>query len=176
MNKSNGFIRNMKISRAILLVGLVPIIVAALFSGAFVYQELDRVHQLERLEMLTDLATKMSALVHEQQRERGATAVFIGYKGERFKPEVAAQRLETNKKRAELQEYLKTFDAESFGIEFKEKFDSVFADLARLDDLRSKVDALSIPVAEASGYYTALNAKKYGCQTHSDSIFYNTIS
>lgn len=159
MKKPNGFIRNMKISRAILMVGLVPIIVAALFSGAFVYQEMDRVRQLERLEMLTGLATKMSALVHEQQRERGATAVFIGYKGERFKPEVAAQRLETNKKRAELQEYLKTFDAESFGTEFKEKFDAVFTDLARLDDLRAKVDALSIPVAEASGYYTALNAK-----------------
>jgi methyl-accepting chemotaxis protein len=149
----------MKISRAILLVGMVPIIVAALFSGAFVYQEMQRVQGLERLQTLTDLATRMSALVHEQQRERGATAVFVGYKGERFKSEVAAQRLETNKKRTELQEYLKNFDTKSFGQEFDDKFSAVLVDLARLDDIRAKVDALSISQADASGYYTALNAK-----------------
>ena len=41
-----NLIKNMKISRAILLVALVPIVVAAAFSGLMVVQEMRKVHSL----------------------------------------------------------------------------------------------------------------------------------
>ncbi len=45
---------------------------------------------------LTALAGRVSALVHELQRERGATALFLGSQGAQFGPEVEAQRKATD--------------------------------------------------------------------------------
>lgn len=66
-------IRNMKISRAILLVAAVPFLVALFFSSQSVIREMHTVGELAKLEQLTNLSVKMAALVHEQQKERGAT-------------------------------------------------------------------------------------------------------
>ncbi len=155
----NTFIKNMKISRAIMLVALVPIVVAGLFSSILVYEEMHTVHNLEQLETLVTLSDKMRSLVHEQQKERGATAIFVGSKGAKFKTELAGQRKETNKRREEFQAYLKNFNAKNFDQAFNEKFNIVLTDLAKLDDTRSKVDSLSISKPDAIGYYTKLNGK-----------------
>ncbi len=154
-----GLIKNMKISRAILTVALVPIVVAAVFSGMVVFQEMNKVHDLKQLGTLTALSVKMSALVHEQQKERGATAVFVGSKGQKFRSELAAQRQDTNKKRSELHAYLEEFDAHNFDREFNKKFDGVITGLEKMDSVRSSVDALSISKADAIGYYTNLNGQ-----------------
>ncbi|GJL84483.1 MAG: hypothetical protein DHS20C02_02580 [Micavibrio sp.] len=154
-----NFIKNMKISRAIMIVALIPILVATVFSGMVVIQEMYTYKGLKKLETLTMLSEKMSALVHEQQKERGATAVFVGSKGAKFRSELAAQRQDTNKRREELQAYLEGFHEESFDQTFNQKFASWQANLKKLDLHRASVDALSVSKAEAIGYFTALNAE-----------------
>ena len=155
----SNFLKNMKISRAIPMVALVPSLVALLFSGLMVFQEMHKVSDLSKLQSLTGLAVKMSDLVHEQQVERGATAVFVGSNGARFKSEMTSQRQDTNKKRDELQAYLKEFKTGEFDQIFNKKLDAVLSDLAKMGDIREKVDALSISKGEVVGYFTALNAK-----------------
>jgi len=149
----------MKISRAILTVALVPIVVAIAFSGMMVLQEMQKVQSLKQLETLTTLSIKMSSLVHEQQRERGAMAIFVGSNGAKFKSEMNAQRKETDIKRSELQTFLTNFKADSFGQEFSGKLNEVLADLAQIDGIRSRIDSLSISTADSIAYYTNLNAK-----------------
>lgn len=156
------FIKNMKISRAILVVALVPTLVAFVFAGNTVIQEVHKVSELERLETLTSLSVKMSALVHEQQKERGATAVFLGSGGKDFRAEMNAQRQDTNKKREELHAYLSSFQAETFGQDFARKLSSVLQNLGKLDNVRAQVDTVSIPAAEAIGYFNALNGENLG--------------
>ena len=85
-------LKNIKISRAFLLVVLVPLLVALIFASKLVLQEFQHIQGLDRLSQLVSLSVKMSNLVHEQQKERGATAVFVGSKGTRFRSELAAQR------------------------------------------------------------------------------------
>ena len=154
-----SLLKNMKLARAIPLVALVPALVAVLFSGMMVLQEMRSVDGLNKLQAMTGLSVKMSALVHEQQIERGATAIFVGSNGAKFKSEMTQQRQDTNKKRDDLQTYLKNFKTEDFDQSFNKKLEAVLADLGRIDDIRAKIDALSISKADAIAYFTDLNAK-----------------
>ncbi|MCC6597536.1 MAG: nitrate- and nitrite sensing domain-containing protein [Alphaproteobacteria bacterium] len=155
----NNIIKNMKISQAILLVALVPTIVATIFSGQLIIRETHTAHELDRLSSLTELTVIMSSLIHEQQKERGATAVFLGSEGTTFRKETGDQRQETNKRRADFEGILASFDMQSFDTGFQERLESYRAMLAKLEGIRSAADSLSIPAAESSGYYTALNAE-----------------
>jgi methyl-accepting chemotaxis protein len=148
----------MKISRAILFVAMVPFLVALFFSSQIIVRETQTVNQLSKLEQLVDLSVKMATLVHEQQKERGATGVFVGSMGGKFRSELLAQRVDTNNKREDLRKFLAGFHANEYGAVFKEKFDVWQTKLAELDELRKKVDELSIPTTAATGYYTDLNA------------------
>lgn len=155
----NNFIRNMKISQAILLVALVPIAVSVLFSAQMVWGEMRKVKDLNRLAPLTEFTVILSNLIHEQQKERGATAVFLGSNGTKFRKEVGDQRHETDKKREDLQGFLKTFDSKSYDSEFQKKLESYLSKLEKIKDIRSSADALAIPATESSGYFTGLNAE-----------------
>ncbi len=154
-----NFIKNMKISRAIMFVAFVPALVAVLFAGQVVLQEVKTVRSLEQLSTLTALSVTMSNLVHEQQKERGATAGFLGSHGTKFVEALPNQRKDTDEKREVLEAYLKGFDASQFDATFNKKFNAILSDLAKIDDIRRSVDSLSIPTAKAIAYYSGLNAK-----------------
>ncbi|MCG8544165.1 MAG: nitrate- and nitrite sensing domain-containing protein, partial [Alphaproteobacteria bacterium] len=157
-----SFLKNIKISRAIMLVSFIPILVAIVIAAQLILGEMRHSSQLGKLATLTELSVKMSNLVHEQQKERGATAVFVGSKGAKFGPELARQRSQTNDKRAEFEEFVAGFDTSQFDSAFKTKFDALLATLGKMDTIRASVDALSISAPDAIGYYTGLNAQNLG--------------
>ncbi len=154
-----NFLLNMKISRWILIVACIPILTTVFFASQIVLREFERTQEAATLSTLTTLAVKMSNLVHEQQKERGATAVFVGSKGEKFASELATQRDATNKKRDELSAFVTGFNAADYGADFDEAFRSVMTTLGKLDGIRGKVDALSISGKDAIGFYTSLNGQ-----------------
>ncbi len=154
-----NFIRNMKLSHMIMILALVPIITTISFSTQLVLQSTRQKAEIGQLADLTSLAVKMSHLVHEQQKERGATAVFLGSNGTKFSAELAQQRKQTDQKKAALQKYLSDFDQHEYGQEFAQNLQTILSDLGKMDSIRSRVDALSIPASQAIGYYTGLNGK-----------------
>ncbi|MEZ5815210.1 MAG: nitrate- and nitrite sensing domain-containing protein [Alphaproteobacteria bacterium] len=152
-------LQNMKIKTAIITVAAIPLIIAVIFSAQLVYGKVQLTQELNSLSRLTDLSVKMSNLVHEQQKERGATAVFLGSDGKKFRTELAAQREDTNAKRTILLDYMKSFDAAAYGADFENSMDALLKELGKLDSIRSRSDSLSIPLPEAIGYFTNLNAQ-----------------
>ena len=157
MQMITDIFKNMRISKKIILVAGLPLITASIFASQIISRQVEVVDSLNKLEALTSLSVKMSALVHEQQKERGATAVFVGSRGQKFRSELAAQRSDTDKKHAELKEYLAQFEAKQFSAIFNQQFDAWLAMLGRLEDIRSSVDQLSISKPKAIAYYTGLN-------------------
>ncbi len=153
------FIENMKISRTIMLITAVPMIAALIFASLLIFNEAKHNSNLTDLSELTALSVKMSNLVHEQQKERGATAVFLGSKGAKFKQELAAQRANTDVKRKELKDFLTGFEHDGYSATFTTKFEAVLATLGKMDSIRSAVDTLSISGPDAIGYYTGLNGQ-----------------
>ena len=110
-----------------MLVSFIPILVAIVIASQLIFGEMRHSSQLTKLATLTELSVKMSNLVHEQQKERGATAVFVGSKGAKFGPELARQRSQTNEKRGEFDKFLTGFDTSQFDSVFKTKFDALLA-------------------------------------------------
>ncbi|MFA7355160.1 MAG: nitrate- and nitrite sensing domain-containing protein, partial [Sulfurimonadaceae bacterium] len=63
---------------------------------------------------LNKLSQELSLLIHETQKERGASAGFIGSKGEQFDDILPKQRTDTTKEYVKLTTYINTLDLNAF--------------------------------------------------------------
>ena len=87
-------------SMLMVLVLVLPLLVAAVLGGMIVLERLNTVNEVDRNATLVELGKTMSEAVHEQQKERGATAVFLNTSGNEFANELRAQRANTIRKGA----------------------------------------------------------------------------
>ena len=106
---------------------------------------------------LGDLAVQISRFVHETQKERGATAIFLGSKGETFAAELGGQRENTDEQYGPLSEALAALDTSDFGASFTSLVESAQAAMGELEGKRTGISALEIPGSAAIGYYTQMN-------------------
>ncbi len=85
-------LQNISIKTKLFIMILLPILGIIYFSCEKVLEKMDQAEQMGQTTELVAAAVKFSTLVHETQKERGTTAVFLGSKGERFSAELKAQR------------------------------------------------------------------------------------
>ncbi|MCX6075273.1 MAG: methyl-accepting chemotaxis protein [Campylobacterales bacterium] len=110
-------------------------------------------------EELNILSQKLSLLIHETQKERGASAGFISSKGKEFTEILPKQRPLTTEKNRELNAYISTLDLNSFTDELKSEISSFRTEIDKIEAVRTQVDALSISSKETVAYYTNMNSK-----------------
>ncbi len=115
--------------------------------------------ELDKLQELVTLSTKISELVHETQKERGASAGYIGSKGQKFIQKLPAQRKETDKKLKAYKEYVNTLNKSELSKDILKNLHELSTALDKLPTIREEVSNLSISLKKAIGYYTATNAK-----------------
>jgi methyl-accepting chemotaxis protein len=113
--------------------------------------------EMAQLSQLTELSVTYSELVHELQKERGATAGFLGSKGTKFVNEIKNQRNETDSKHSAKNQFLSNNNFEQQSI--KQLNLSINRDLNELNRIREQVNSLKIPTNKAISFYTQLNAK-----------------
>lgn len=149
----------MKVRTKLLLMLMAPIMGLLYFAQVDLSTNYIRNNSLIKLEELANLGTKISALVHEIQKERGMTAGFLGSKGKKFVAKLPKQRLEVDKKQADLESVLEQFDVQSYGSEFSAQLQDGMQLLAQLNQKRQGVSALSLSAKDAIGFYTRINTK-----------------
>ncbi len=112
---------------------------------------------MKRLRSLTELTTVTGGLVHEIQKERGTSGVFINSKGTLFQRELQDQRALTDKKRGEFVQTLERQGsaARQKGMGFV--IDAAQAAIAKIDAERKEIDALKVSAAESLAFYTDTN-------------------
>ena len=110
--------------------------------------------EMGRLQGLVSVATRVGALVHELQKERGMSAGYLGSQGASFAKELPAQREASMARQRELAADLAAFDAAHFGPRMAELVGEGRQLLDGLDAKRRAVTDLSIPGADAIGYYS----------------------
>ncbi len=152
-------IRDIKVSRAIFIVPLVPLLIAAALATVLISDKYRDVKQLKNIKMLISPVALISAAVHEQQKERGATAVFLASEGKSFKSELRAQRAETDKRHAAILDVLQAQDLSAVDTIFWKNFKSMEAKFADVAVMRGQIDTLKMDARTAIGKYTALNAE-----------------
>ncbi len=137
----------------IVAVALIPCLAFAGTAGVAVFERVGEGRAMARMEALVGLSARISAMVHEAQRERGAASLFLGSKGAQFGAELAAQRKLTDAARAELSAAL---DAAEGGADFTRKADALRTALGRIEAHRGAVDRLEVTVPANLALYTGV--------------------
>ena len=148
----------MSIKQKLSVLILVPLLGAMFLGGRACLDSRRVASEMAGVEGLATLATRMSALVHETQKERGMTAGFLGSGGTAFVNELAQQRGATDQRVRELTEAIEKTDLAGVGVDYQRSIDRALAQLDELAAIRADVIAQQIPGPEAIGYYTKLNA------------------
>ncbi len=150
---------NITIKTRIIILILVPMLVIAFSAMTKIIDANNAHNKNSALAHTVELSTKISALVHEMQKERGASAGFIGSKGKKFQNIVENQRLDTNEKRSALKNYLEIYDRKDATDNVLNQLDISLRALSRLDSIRHDIDQLNITLKDQVGYFTSTHAK-----------------
>ena len=120
------------------------------------YVESKNIAQAQELNVLSQ---KLSLLIHETQKERGASAGYLGSKGKKFAQILPKQRSLTDDRNSELKTYIKTLELDTFSSELKSELTEFSQEMIKISLIRSKIDSLSISVKDEVAYYTNMNGK-----------------
>jgi len=108
---------------------------------------------------LNVMSQKLSLLIHETQKERGASAGYLGSKGKKFADILPKQRKLTDAKNKEVKAYLNTLDLESFSQELRNEVHGFEQDMNKINQIRNRIDSFAIGVKDEVAYYTNMNKK-----------------
>jgi methyl-accepting chemotaxis protein len=100
----------------------------------------------------------MSALVHQLQIERGSSNLYLGSKGQKFQPELAAARKETDTAAEALSAAASTGTMQALPQRARESLESALKGLPELSRNRQGVDGLTVVAADSFKFYTGLIA------------------
>ncbi len=104
-----------------------------------------------------DVAKVISELLHETQKERGATAGFLGSHGKKFSSILKQQRVLSDKIISKLLKKLHAIKTIQKTPELKKEIASVLAKLKNIRTIRTKSDSFSLSGKEVLSYYTDIN-------------------
>jgi len=150
-------LKNLSVRTKLFLLISIPLLGLIYFSALKLVQASAVVDNAAKIEQLVKIASANAALVHEIQKERGASAGFIDSNGEKFGSILADQWEETGRALIERQRLLDEYLEELEEPEIQQKTQQVNRWLEDLEEVRSRVSDLAIPMSDAVAYYTQNN-------------------
>lgn len=135
-----------------------PLIIASALALNLLVSEGRVLAQSVALKSKVGLIGELSALIHEQQKERGATSVFLSSDGTAFGAQLAEQRKRTDAAAQILRQSTQAPHLQKWP-DLSEKLAEIVAVLGQRQQHRASVDALNMPLGQALGHYTAHNAE-----------------
>jgi len=148
---------NLSVKQKLSMMVLIPLGCALFFSISTLLDLRDKSASASYVTVLVQLTEKNSALVHELQKERGATAGFLGSKGKSFGEILRTQRTDTDKKLSALKRYLDENKEQITSLEVLTLISNSQSELNQISSIRSKVDRQNIEVKGAISFYTNIN-------------------
>ena len=158
VKKGVTMLSKMSIKQKLILIMSIPLCVVILLAAKLGYDSYKYNDNLKQLDKVIILSTKIGALVHETQKERGMTAGYLGSKGTKFENKLPSQRNLTNNRLEEIKTFLSNFNKNNYSQEFRSNLENSLQNLTRLSKIRSEVTNLQIKTSDAIGYYTNTNA------------------
>ncbi|MDX4012507.1 nitrate- and nitrite sensing domain-containing protein [Aliarcobacter skirrowii] len=150
-------ISKLSIKQKLISIMFIPLVIVILLAAKLAYDSYRSLENLKSLDKVVILSTKIGALLHETQKERGMTAGFIESKGVKFKDDLPKQREEVNKQITFLNEFLSDFDKSKYNDDFIKNLNSGLEKLKDLQGVRNSVNSLNIATPIAMAYYIDTN-------------------
>jgi methyl-accepting chemotaxis protein len=149
---------NIQIYQRLILALIFPIVLLVGLAAFDISTKWQTRSEMAQLAPLAQDVSNLSRLVHELQRERGMSAIFIGSKGGQMSSELSDQRKRTDAERAAAGVSLEHV-GQFIGTDSKEGIDKVKAAIAELGGKRGTIDALTIAGPDSAAFYTQMIAK-----------------
>jgi len=153
-----NFLKRLMFRHKILLLVLPSFLGLLVFSSLDIFHDFKQSKNAENAGTLVEITAENSLLVHELQKERGATAGFIGSKGTAFKDILIQQRQSTSRVAQSRLDFLQQTLPQLQTNEVAGVLQDIAAQMSRLDEIRRQVDRQEIPLKDALSFYTHLNS------------------
>ncbi|AJE02790.1 methyl-accepting chemotaxis protein [Geobacter pickeringii] len=142
----------MKIRVKLLLILLLPAVGLLYFAAKEIVSAYRLMTRIKTVAAVAELTVKASAAIHELQKERGMTAGYLASGGATFREELPLQRRVTDARIA-------AFKGEAAaGVErlamLREPLQAAAGRLGKLEETRTAVSSLALPVKDAVAYYS----------------------
>jgi methyl-accepting chemotaxis protein len=141
---------------------LFPTLGLLIVSSFVLVEKQQHANQLSQFEELVSLANNFSRLVHEIQKERGVSSVYLSSGGKQMVDALAQQRQTSDKRRRDLESYVARFDLAPYGSEFGAEVKQAMATIGELDGKRQQIDKLAVSPAESFAYFTGQISQSLG--------------
>ncbi len=148
--------KNISIKNKILFIVLIPIVIILLLSSEVILLDYNKVSTLKQLKQNVLLTEKISTFIHEHQKERGLSAIYIGSKGTKVESKLKNQYQLTNEKLKELNKYIRSI---SISKEIKISLDMALNESKKLYGVRENILNLSYSFEQSLSYYSQVNSK-----------------
>ncbi len=147
-------LNNLKVGVKLICLMLIPLITLIVFSVILIGERYQIAQESVMLKHGVTLATKISLVIHELQKERGTSAGFLGSKGRDFKEALQKQRQLSDEKIKELLDFLAEFDLHTYPQNIQDSLKTSLEQIGKISGIRQGVDTLNVNVGEILGYYT----------------------
>ncbi len=150
----------MTIKNRLILLSAVSMLIILAYALYIVGENYSKYNDAKATLKIVELSVRLGDVLHELQKERGASAGYLNSKGEKFADIMNAQRNATDKKLAELQKYISD-SQNKFSTYAKEHID-----FSKLQKMRKEISAFKVTTAQEVAYYSKLNTAILGVMTH----------
>jgi len=153
-----NFFTKMSVKAKVIIILLMSLSIISYFLTRDFIIHQKNVEVKSKLQELVRLSGALSSLIHETQKERGASAGYLASKGKKFATILPKQRLLTNEKIKEYKKVLSQIDLSRYPERLKNDIQKLNYKLDGLNSIRNKIMSLNISPAKAIGFYTKTNA------------------
>jgi len=155
--ETHTMLANLKIRQRLVFAVALPMLLLISLAGYDLSVRWATRAEMAKLAPLAQSVADIGRLIHELQRERGGSAVFIGTRGAEMATELGDLRRRTDAQRATAVAALTTLQATASG-EFKAEIGRALDAVAAIEARRKDVDAMTSAPATI-GYFTDTIAK-----------------
>ena len=159
---SGGLLTSLSIPVRIAIACLLPLIAFSVFAGMDLMGKRAISSQSAHIATIAEAAPTITALVHQLQIERGASAGFINSKGHAFGDTMRNQRPVTDTALSAWQKSMAGLSEDVAGTKFARDIGDIKSKLAGLGDNRSGIDGGKLTTPQAAKLYTSAISKLIG--------------
>lgn len=145
---------NLRMKRKLALLLVFPLAGMLYFSVSGIVEKTLFMAEAERLHGLTDIASRIDAVAHHLQLERGISVLYLGAEGEKHTGELQSQRTGVDKEIAGLREFLDVLPPEQFGSALRRQLDDALTGFDALKTKRGLISALKIHPDETIDFFS----------------------
>ena len=141
----------------ILAAVLFPLIVALGLMFNMIFDKYIESREMVQQAELTEFVVNVGNMLHELQKERGDSGVFLSSKGQRFENELKNQRAVTDRQMILFRQSLSALNFSAYGSGLGRLAEEIRSKLSTIDGIRHSVVSFELKPVESLKAYTAVN-------------------